>query len=42
MKLSIGAIAPHLSITTVTHERVALAQLWQAQPIVLAFLRHFG
>jgi hypothetical protein len=42
MKLSVGATAPDLSITTVTHQHVALSQLWHHQPIVLAFLRHFG
>ena len=42
MKLSVGVTAPDLSITTVTHQHVALSQLWHDQPIVLAFLRHFG
>jgi peroxiredoxin len=37
-----GDPAPDLTVTDATGEQLALSSLWQDQPLVLAFLRHYG
>ncbi|MCW1970099.1 MAG: hypothetical protein KIH69_018470 [Anaerolineae bacterium] len=42
MKLVVGTAAPNMTAKDVNGNSLALSTLWQAQPIVLSFLRHFG
>lgn len=40
--LQIGDQAPNVTLPNQDGQAVSLASLWQAQPTVLVFLRHFG
>jgi len=40
--LQVGDQAPVLLLTDHTRRELALASLWQRQPLVLFFVRHFG
>jgi peroxiredoxin len=40
--LKVDAAAPALTLPDQDGNPVALADLWQAQPTMLVFLRHFG
>ena len=40
--LRVGDQAPDVTLLDADEQAVALAALWQAQPTVLVFLRHFG
>jgi peroxiredoxin len=40
--LKIGDKAPSLALKSVDDRAVSLAELWQAQHVILVFLRHLG
>ena len=40
--LQIGDPAPDVTLLDYQEQMVSLAALWQAQPTMLVFLRHFG
>jgi peroxiredoxin len=40
--LKVGDPAPDVVLTDLDGREVALASLWQQQPTLLVFLRHFG
>lgn len=40
--LQIGMAAPDIQVQTTNDMTISLAQIWQKQPILIFFLRHFG
>ncbi|MEM8530689.1 MAG: peroxiredoxin-like family protein [Chloroflexota bacterium] len=40
--LQVGMAAPDIRVQTVDDTAISLSQVWQEQPILLFFLRHFG
>ncbi|WP_169237749.1 hypothetical protein [Candidatus Roseilinea sp. NK_OTU-006] len=41
-RLQVGAVAPNITLTKTTGERVTLAELLRQGRVLLVFLRHFG
>ncbi len=41
-KLKPGDLAPNLKVVNGDGETIELSSLWADNPVVLAFLRHFG
>jgi peroxiredoxin len=41
-RLQRGDTAPHATVRNADNMEIAVANLWATQPVVLAFLRHFG
>jgi hypothetical protein len=42
IQLKSGDRAPNATVFTFAGQPTELSELWQAGPVVLAFLRHFG
>ena len=42
MNLTVESAAPDLKLADHEGREVQLASLWQARPLVLLFVRHFG
>jgi peroxiredoxin len=40
--LAVGEHAPDVTLADSERQVVSLRQLWQARPLVLFFIRHFG
>ncbi len=40
--LEVGSTAPDFTLINTASESVTLSSLWQKQPVLLTFLRHFG
>jgi peroxiredoxin len=40
--LRTGEMAPDVVLTDSTGAQIRLSTLWQTQPLLLAFLRHYG
>jgi peroxiredoxin len=41
-QLQVGSSAPDFTLLNAANETVTLSSLWQKQPVLLTFLRHFG
>jgi hypothetical protein len=41
-RLQPGALAPDVTVLDAQGQPFALRRLWQAGPVLLSFLRHFG
>lgn len=41
-QLQTGSSAPDFTLLNADDQTVTLSQLWQEQPVLLTFLRHFG
>ena len=41
-RLQVGDMAPHVTVLDQAGQPFDLQQAWQAGPVVLTFLRHFG
>jgi peroxiredoxin len=42
LALQVGDAAPDVELTASNGSRVRLSALWQSQPLLLVFLRHYG
>lgn len=40
--IQVGQAAPNVTLPDDSGDSVALSSLWQGQPLLVAFLRHFG
>jgi peroxiredoxin len=41
-RVAINQLAPDLEVINSDGETINLSSVWQAKPVVLTFLRHFG
>lgn len=41
-QLHVGSRAPDFTLLDAANQAVTLSHLWQKQPVLLTFLRHFG